>query len=72
MRRNAFLISKVYFLPSLRGNGCLVEFFGVFSFFILKHLQFMNEASEQGGDALAIFEINFSIPIDLMGVSQVL
>lgn len=32
----------------------------------------MNEASEQGGDALAIFEINFSIPIDLMGVSQVL
>lgn len=77
MRRNAFLISKACFLLSLRGNGCLVEFFGVFfffgvSFFKKKHLQFMNEASELGVDALVIFEINFSITIDLMGVSQVL
>lgn len=37
-----------------------------------KHLQFMNEASEKGVDAVVIFEINFSITIDLMGVSQVL
>lgn len=32
----------------------------------------MNEASEKGVDAVVIFEINFSITIDLMGVSQVL